>query len=58
MRDSWLNLSIFDQNGKKIIKNLLLKLKEEKKTIIIVDHDLENVKISDRVVQVRDGKFY
>ena len=51
-------MSWVDQNGKKIIKNLLLKLKEEKKTIIIVDHDLENVKISDRVVQVRDGKFY
>ena len=51
-------MSWVDQNGKKIIMNLLMKLKEEKKTIIIVDHDLENVKISDRVVQVRNGKFY
>ncbi len=51
-------MSWVDQNGKNIIRNLLLKLKEEKRTIIIVDHDLENVKISDRVVQVRDGKFY
>jgi energy-coupling factor transport system ATP-binding protein len=51
-------MSWVDQNGKNIIRNLLLKLKEEKKSIIIVDHDLENIKISDRVVQVRDGKFY
>lgn len=51
-------MSWVDQNGKNIIRNLLLKLKEEKKTVIIIDHDLENVKISDRIVQVRDGKFY
>jgi len=43
-------MSWIDEDGKKIIDNLLLKLKEERKTIIIVDHDLENVKFADRII--------
>lgn len=43
-------MSWIDEDGKKIIENLLLKLKEERKTIIIVDHDLENVKFADRII--------
>lgn len=45
-------MSWVDEDGKEIIKNLLLKLKEEGKTIIIVDHDLENVKIADRIIYI------
>lgn len=45
-------MSWVDEDGKEIIKNLLFKLKEEGKTIIIVDHDLENVKIADRIIYI------
>ena len=43
-------MSWIDDEGKEIIKNLLLKLKEDGKTIIMVDHELENIKISDRII--------
>lgn len=45
-------MSWVDEDGKEIIKNLLLKLKEEGKTIIIVDHDLENVKTADKIIYI------
>lgn len=45
-------MSWVDEDGKEIIKNLLFKLKEEGKTIIIVDHELENVKIADRIIYI------
>ncbi|WP_326906677.1 ABC transporter ATP-binding protein [Sedimentibacter sp. MB31-C6] len=43
-------MSWIDDEGKQIIKNLLLKLKEEGKTIIMVDHELENIQIADRII--------
>lgn len=43
-------MSWIDDEGKEIIKNVLLKLKEEGKTIIMVDHELENIKIADRII--------
>lgn len=45
-------MSWVDEDGKEIIINLLFKLKEEGKTIIIVDHELENVKIADRIIYI------
>ncbi|MFA9422925.1 MAG: ABC transporter ATP-binding protein [Sedimentibacter sp.] len=45
-------MSWIDDDGKEIIKNLLLKLKEQGKTIIIVDHDLDNIKIADRTIYI------
>lgn len=43
-------MSWIDDEGKQIIKNLLLKIKEEGKTIIMVDHELENIQIADRII--------
>ena len=43
-------MSWIDDEGKEIIKSVLLRLKEEGKTIIMVDHDLENIKFADRVI--------
>ena len=43
-------MSWIDDEGKEIIMNVLLKLKEDGKTIIMVDHELENIKISDRII--------
>ena len=45
-------MSWIDEEGKEIIKKLLLKLKEKGKTIIIVDHDLENVLLADRIIHI------
>lgn len=45
-------MSWIDEEGKVIIKNLLLKLKEEGTTIIMVDHDIENIKIADRIINL------
>ncbi len=43
-------MSWIDDEGTEIIKNVLLKLKEEGKTIIMVDHELNNIKIADRII--------
>lgn len=45
-------MSWIDEDGKKIIKNLLIKFKEQGKTIIIVDHDKENLVIADRTILI------
>lgn len=46
-------MSWIDEEGKEIIKNLLLKLKEEGKTIILVDHDINNILMADRMLHLR-----
>ena len=46
-------MSWIDDEGKEIIKNLLLKLKEEGKTIILVDHDINNILMADRMLHLR-----
>lgn len=51
-------MSWMDERGKQIIRNLLRKLKDEKKTIIIADHDMENFKSADRLLKVKDGQIY
>lgn len=45
-------MSWVDEGGKEIIKNLLMNLKKQGKTIIIVEHDIENLKIADRVINI------
>lgn len=45
-------MSWIDEDGRKIIKNLLLKFKAQGKTIIIVDHDKENLIIADRTILI------
>ena len=45
-------MSWIDDEGKEIIKDILLKLKEEGKTIIMVDHDLDNIKTADRILNL------
>ncbi len=53
-------MSFIDREGKEIIKNLLKNLKERGKTIIIVDHDLDNIELADRTINIEaglNGKF-
>lgn len=45
-------MSWVDEEGRDIIKNLLLKLKNEGKTLIIVDHNSENIEIADRIIHI------
>jgi len=45
-QDSW---------GKRMIKDILVDLRRQGKTILIVEHDLESVSIADRVLVLEDG---
>lgn len=41
-----------DDDGKKIINDILYKLKQEGKTLIIVDHESNNLNIIDRIIHI------
>jgi energy-coupling factor transport system ATP-binding protein len=41
-----------DEDGKKIINDILYKLKQEGKTLIIVDHESNNMNIIDRIIHI------
>lgn len=47
-----------DDNGKKRIKGVIKKLKEDGKTIIMIEHDFNNLDIADRVVLLKDGRLH
>jgi len=44
-----------DSLGKKMIRDILVDLCQQGKTIFIVEHDLESVSIADRVLVLEDG---
>jgi energy-coupling factor transport system ATP-binding protein len=46
-----------DKAGKKRIKEIIKELKSEGKTIIMVEHDLNNLDVADRVLALRNGKL-
>ncbi|MDY0236277.1 MAG: ABC transporter ATP-binding protein [Gudongella sp.] len=45
-------LSFVDKEAKKRIINIIRELKKEKKTIIMVDHDIENMDIADKILYI------
>ncbi|HHZ00688.1 MAG TPA: hypothetical protein GYA03_06290 [Tissierellia bacterium] len=47
-------MSWIDDEGRAIIKDILLKLKKDGKTIIVVDHENENLDIADRIICIGD----
>lgn len=47
-----------DDKGKRRIKSVIKRLKEDGKTIIMIDHDFNNLDIADRVVLLKDGRIY
>lgn len=51
------SLSQIDSEGKKRLKQTVLKLRNDGKTIIMVEHDIDNLDIADRVYFMRDGKL-
>jgi energy-coupling factor transport system ATP-binding protein len=51
------SLSQIDDAGKARIKETILGLKNQGKTMIMVEHDLDNLDISDRVFLMSDGRL-
>ena len=45
-------MSWIDEDGRKVIKEVLLTLKEEGRTIIMVDHKMENIEIADIIISI------
>ncbi len=50
-------LAQVDIEGSKKIKELILNLKKQGKTIVCVEHDLDNLHIADRVLKLENGKL-
>lgn len=48
-------MSQIDSEGKKIIKEKICELKNLGKTIIMVEHDFENIDIADRIMVMKNG---
>ena len=48
-------MSQIDADGKKTVKEIIRKLKQEGKTVIMIEHDYDNLKIADRAMLLKDG---
>ncbi|MEG1930763.1 MAG: ATP-binding cassette domain-containing protein, partial [Anaerovorax sp.] len=46
-----------DEAGKIRLKQTLLSLKGEGKGIVLVEHDIENLDIADRIITFKNGKL-
>jgi energy-coupling factor transport system ATP-binding protein len=51
------SLSQIDEIGKSRIKETILELRNRNKTIIMVEHDIDNLDIADRVLLMSGGKL-
>ncbi|MDD3298819.1 MAG: ABC transporter ATP-binding protein [Bacillota bacterium] len=48
-------MSQIDEQGKAGIKSVIVGLKERDKTIVMIEHDFDNLDVADRVLLLRDG---
>ena len=46
-----------DKSGKKAIKDIILQLKNEGKTVIMIEHNLNNIDIADRKLMLKQGRL-
>ena len=46
-----------DSKGKKAIKDIILQLKQEGKSVIMVEHNLDNIEIADRKLVLKQGRL-
>lgn len=46
-----------DERGSKMIKENIRRLKNRGKTIIMIEHDLENIDVADRVLYLEQGRL-
>lgn len=51
-------MSQIDRTGKKRIKDMINKLRAERKTILMVEHDFDNMDVADRILVMRGGKLH
>ncbi|MDP3387701.1 MAG: ABC transporter ATP-binding protein [Eubacteriales bacterium] len=49
------SMSFIDERGKGLIKNAILKLKEQGKSILMVEHDLSNLEVADHIFLLKNG---
>lgn len=49
------SMSFIDERGKKLIKNAILKLKQQGKSILMVEHDLSNLEVADHIFLLKNG---
>jgi len=50
-------MSQIDADGREKIKEMMLNLRADGKTIVIIEHDWENLQIADRVLVLKGGKL-
>jgi len=50
-------MSQIDSRGRLAIKEMILTLKKKGKTLIMVEHDYENLDIADRIMVLQDGRL-
>lgn len=46
-----------DKKGKKAIKDIILQLKKEGRTVIMVEHNLDNIDIADKKLVLKNGRL-
>lgn len=46
-----------DKDGKQRIKQVIKNLRKEGKTIVMVEHDLNNLDIADKIILLKEGKL-
>ncbi len=46
-----------DHQGKKRIANIIMDLKTQGKTMVMVEHDLKNLQAVDRILELKDGRL-
>jgi energy-coupling factor transport system ATP-binding protein len=48
-------MSQIDEQGKASIKEVIKGLRDRGKTVVMIEHDFDNLDVADRVVLLRDG---
>lgn len=51
------SMAQIDENGRKLIKDAILKLKNQGKALLMVEHDLDNLDIADRILLLKEGRL-
>jgi energy-coupling factor transport system ATP-binding protein len=51
-------MSQIDAEGRAKLKAVMLRLKDQGKTMVMIDHDLDNLQIADRVLVLKEGRLF
>jgi energy-coupling factor transport system ATP-binding protein len=51
-------MSQLDTKGRTLIKEQIIRLKNEGKSVLMVEHDFENMSVADRILVLRGGKIH